>query len=102
MGVTIQGLLQEHFAALTATRRLSRDMWNAAVRLRDCRTAAMGVHVKRCPGQPRLVRLRTTRAVTAAAKSVAALNASAGCSVGRRAYCLVRITMSCSRSPTNY
>jgi hypothetical protein len=24
-------------------------MWNAAVRLRDCRTPAMGSHVKRCP-----------------------------------------------------
>lgn len=49
MGVTIQGLLQEHLDALTASRRLSRDMWNAAIRLRGCRTAEMGVHIKRCP-----------------------------------------------------
>ena len=49
MSITIQSLLQEHFAALTATRALSTDMRNAAVRLRDCRTAALGVHVKRCP-----------------------------------------------------
>lgn len=49
MGVTIQGLLQEHFVALKASGPLSKDMRNAALRLRDCRTAALGIHVKRCP-----------------------------------------------------
>lgn len=49
MSVTIQSLLQEHFTLLTTTRRLSKDMRNAAIRLRDCRTAAMGMHVKHCP-----------------------------------------------------
>ena len=49
MGVTIQSLLQEHFTTLAATRRLSKDMWNAAIRLRDCRTAGLGIHIKRCP-----------------------------------------------------
>lgn len=49
MGITIQSLLQSHFQSLVSSRRLSKDMWNAAVRLRDCRTSAMGIHVKRCP-----------------------------------------------------
>lgn len=49
MGVTIQSLLQEHFTSLTSTRRLSADMWNAAKRLRACRTEELGIHVRRCP-----------------------------------------------------
>lgn len=49
MGVTIQSILQEHFSALAPRLRLSRDMLNAAIRLRDCRTAAMGIHLKCCP-----------------------------------------------------
>lgn len=49
MSVTIQRLFQEHLVALTSSRRLSKDMWNAANRLRACRTAAMGSHVRRCP-----------------------------------------------------
>ena len=49
MGVTIQSILQEHFSALNACLRLSRDMLNTAIRLRDCRTDAMGIHLKCCP-----------------------------------------------------
>lgn len=49
MGITIQSLLQAHFWSLASSRRLSKDMWNAAWRLRGCRTSAMGIHVRRCP-----------------------------------------------------
>ncbi len=49
MGITIQSLLQTHLELLTSTRRLSKDMWNAALRLSGCRTSAMGIHVRRCP-----------------------------------------------------
>lgn len=49
MGITIQWLFQTYFDALRGVRALSRDMWLAATRLRDCRTPACGVHVKRCP-----------------------------------------------------
>lgn len=49
MGITIQSLLQTHLELLTSARRLSKDMWNAALRLAGCRTSAMGIHVRRCP-----------------------------------------------------
>jgi hypothetical protein len=49
MGVTIQQLLQEHFDSFAARHPLSRDMFYAAVQMRDCRTAAMGGHINSCP-----------------------------------------------------
>lgn len=49
MGLTIQTLLQQHFDSFAARHPLSRDMINAAVRMRDCRTAAMGGHINSCP-----------------------------------------------------
>ena len=47
--LTIQRLLQEHFADLGARRRLSKEMWRAGHCLRACRTAELGGHVIRCP-----------------------------------------------------
>jgi hypothetical protein len=47
--ITIQGLLRSHFDALVRSQPLSGDMLRAAVAQRDCRTLAMGVHVRRCP-----------------------------------------------------
>jgi hypothetical protein len=49
MGLTIQSLLQSHLDSFAARHRLSRDMLNAALRMRDCRTATMGGHVNSCP-----------------------------------------------------
>lgn len=47
--LTIQQLLQQHFASFRHRHRLSRDMLWAAVCLRDCRTPAMGSHRIYCP-----------------------------------------------------
>lgn len=47
--LTIQQLLQEHFESFRRRHRLSRDMFWAAVCLRDCRTPAMGSHRIYCP-----------------------------------------------------
>lgn len=49
MCLTIQTLLQQHFESFAARHPLSLDMINAAVRMRDCRTAAMGGHINSCP-----------------------------------------------------
>jgi len=49
MSVTIQQLLQEHFDGFAARHPLSRDMFYAAVQMRDCRTVAMGGHINSCP-----------------------------------------------------
>jgi hypothetical protein len=49
MGLTIQDILQQHFDDFAARHSLSPDMFQAAVRMRDCRTAAMGGHVNSCP-----------------------------------------------------
>lgn len=49
MTVTVQQLWQRHFERFATRRPLSLEMLNAARRMRDCRTAAMGGHVKRCP-----------------------------------------------------
>lgn len=49
MGLTIQTLLQQHFESFARRHPLSCDMINAAVRMRDCRTAAMGGHINSCP-----------------------------------------------------
>jgi hypothetical protein len=49
MRLTIQSLLQEHLDRFAAENPLSCDMLNAAVRMRDCRTAAFGGHVNSCP-----------------------------------------------------
>ena len=46
---TIQHLLQEHFDDLVGGRRLSAPQYRAASALRNCRTAALGGHVQRCP-----------------------------------------------------
>lgn len=49
MGLTIQSLFQRHLDRFAGQHRLSGGMLNAAVRMRDCRTAAMGGHVNSCP-----------------------------------------------------
>jgi hypothetical protein len=49
MFLTVQTLLQQHLNRFAAQHRLSSDMLNAAVRLRDCRTAALGGHINSCP-----------------------------------------------------
>jgi len=46
---TIQQILEEHFDALAQSRRLSAPQYRAATALRNCRTAALGGHVQRCP-----------------------------------------------------
>jgi hypothetical protein len=46
---TIQQLLQDHFDALIEGGRLSAPQYRAASALRNCRTAALGGHVQRCP-----------------------------------------------------
>jgi hypothetical protein len=49
MRITIQSLLQQHLNQFAAHHPLSCDMLNAALRMRDCRTAALGGHVNSCP-----------------------------------------------------
>jgi hypothetical protein len=49
MRLTIQSLLQQHLEGFAAANPLSCDMLNAALRMRDCRTAALGGHVNSCP-----------------------------------------------------
>jgi hypothetical protein len=46
---TIQQLLQHHFDDLAHSGRLSAPQYRAGVALRNCRTAALGGHVQRCP-----------------------------------------------------
>ena len=47
--LTVQQLLVDHFEGFSQRHRLSRDMWRAAVCMRDCRTARMGSHRIYCP-----------------------------------------------------
>jgi len=49
MGLTIQSLLRRHLDRFAEQHPLSCQMLNAAVQMRDCRTAAMGGHVNSCP-----------------------------------------------------
>jgi hypothetical protein len=46
---TIQELLRAHFDDLVQGGRLSAPQYRAARALRDCRSAALGGHVQRCP-----------------------------------------------------
>jgi hypothetical protein len=46
---TIQQILQDHFENLTRSRQLSAPQVKAARALRNCRSAALGGHVQRCP-----------------------------------------------------
>ena len=46
---TVQGILQAGLKAYRRTRSLPYYLLNAAYALRDCKTAALGGHVKRCP-----------------------------------------------------
>ena len=49
MAITIQSILQQHFDDYFAHHRWPAYVREAAERMRDCRTAAMGGHVQRCP-----------------------------------------------------
>jgi hypothetical protein len=49
MAVTLQGILQVSFAAYAAAHKLPRRVWRAAHAVMQCRTAALGGHVRRCP-----------------------------------------------------
>jgi hypothetical protein len=47
--VTVQQILQEHYDGFASRHRLPGQMRQAAERMRDCRTAALGGHLIRCP-----------------------------------------------------
>jgi len=49
MALTVQTILQEHYAAFAASHPLAAYQRDAAERLRDCRTAALGGHWRSCP-----------------------------------------------------
>lgn len=49
MTVTLQAILQTSFAAYAATQRVPQRVWKAAQAVRQCRTATLGGHVRRCP-----------------------------------------------------
>lgn len=49
MGVTLQGILQASFAAYAAAQPVPRRVWRAARAIGQCRTAALGGHVRQCP-----------------------------------------------------
>ena len=49
MAVTIQSILQQHAGDYFARHRWPKRVLQAAQRMRDCRTAALGGHVQRCP-----------------------------------------------------
>jgi len=49
MAVTIQSILQQHFDDYFRRHRWPSHVRRAAQQMRDCRTAAMGGHVERCP-----------------------------------------------------
>lgn len=49
MAVTIQSILQQHFDDYFRRHRWPSHVRRAVQRMRDCRTAAMGGHVERCP-----------------------------------------------------
>ena len=46
---TVQSILQAGLKAFRRTRSLPFYLLKAAYALRDCKTAALGGHVKRCP-----------------------------------------------------
>ena len=46
---TIQQILHDHFDSLVRSRKLSAPQYRAASALRNCRSAALGGHVQRCP-----------------------------------------------------
>jgi hypothetical protein len=49
MSLTLQQILNRHFDAFAAARKLSRDMLRAAWRVRHCRTRELGGHINSCP-----------------------------------------------------
>jgi hypothetical protein len=49
MAVTLQGILQASFAAFAQVHKLPRRVWKAAHAVMQCRTAALGGHVRQCP-----------------------------------------------------
>jgi Transposase zinc-binding domain len=49
MALTVQAILQQHYAAFAASHPLAAYQRDAAERLRDCRTAALGGHWRSCP-----------------------------------------------------
>ena len=49
MELTIQRILQQHFPAFAFNNAVSIDMSRAALRIMNCRTAAMGGHINSCP-----------------------------------------------------
>ena len=49
MSLTLQTILQEHYARFNASHPLAAYQRVAARRLRDCRTAALGGHWRSCP-----------------------------------------------------
>ena len=48
MSVTVQSILDQHFAAYASSRVLTPPVYKAADALMRCRTAALGGHVKKC------------------------------------------------------
>jgi hypothetical protein len=49
MAVTLQSILQTSWAAYAATHQVPRRVWRAARAVVQCRTAALGGHVRQCP-----------------------------------------------------
>jgi len=49
MAITIQSILQQHLDDYFARHAWHSHVRRAAERMRDCRTAALGGHVERCP-----------------------------------------------------
>ena len=49
MALTIQSILQQHAASYFARHRWPLHVHRAAQAMQDCRTAALGGHVERCP-----------------------------------------------------
>lgn len=49
MAVTLQDILQASFTAFAQVHKVPGRVWRAARAVRQCRTAALGGHVRRCP-----------------------------------------------------
>jgi len=49
MAVTLQGILQATFAVFAQVHKVPKRVWVAARAVMQCRTAALGGHVRRCP-----------------------------------------------------
>jgi hypothetical protein len=47
--LTVQEILRQHFESFSAEHNLPSHVLRAAKLLRDCRTAALGGHLRRCP-----------------------------------------------------